>query len=123
MRTWKLWVGLFLGWLAVMGPFGIRACMGQSVAEAVAVGATIVDWGTAVNAVHRAYPETNPVLGRRPSLARVNEYNVVVLAAETFGVTRLPKPWRAPVWCFIAGMETYVVFHEYSIGLRFDVRF
>lgn len=79
------------GWFSPLSP-------AEKVLQGAFLGLGLVDWGQTVNFTQnpalRATEEINPVLGRRPSRARVNVLVPLGLAAHTAGVIALPRPWR-----------------------------
>ncbi len=97
--------------------------------EAVYLTLHVADWGQTRNIVHRADTgcaggpkciELNPILGRNPSIRRVDTYFVVTALAHAAISHALPKDWRKGWQYLTIGMEAGVVGYNYSIGLKFD---
>jgi hypothetical protein len=63
--------------------------------------------------------ETNPVLGRHPSLSAVNAYFAAGLLAHTAVAMALPPPWRGPWQYLTFAFEAGVVAHNASLGIGF----
>lgn len=85
-------------------------------------GLLLADWAqTRYIATHPAdYHETNPLLGKHPSLARTNNYFAASLAVNWGAVYAMPADWR-PAWqySFIA-MEAFFVLRNRSLGIGFE---
>lgn len=88
--------------------------------ETTYFGVTSMDWSQtqqiANNPTH--YYETNPFLGRHPSLANVNILIPSAMAIHAIIAYALPKPFRE-VWQMAwIGVESDMVQHNASIGLK-----
>lgn len=101
----------------------------DSVREATYLALHIADWGQTRNIVHRSNTgcdggatciEKNPILGRNPSISRVDTYFAITALAHVAISYALPKVWRQG-WQYVSiGMEAAVVGHNYSLGLKVD---
>lgn len=90
----------------------------------------VADWGQTRNIVHRADTgcdgaptciERNPILGRNPSIKRVDSYFLFTAVAHTAISYALPPAWRRG-WQYVTiGVEAGVVGYNYSIGLKIDL--
>lgn len=71
-----------------------------------------------IGSAKSGFREQNPLLGRRPSSRRINQYftlNALGHAAVTY---LLPKQYRA-AWQYVTiGLEGTVVAHNFYIGVR-----
>lgn len=89
----------------------------------------VADWGQTRNIVHRADTgcdgqptciERNPILGRNPSIKRVDTYFAVTALAHVAISHALTHEWRNG-WQYITiGVEAGYVGNNYSIGLNID---
>jgi hypothetical protein len=81
----------------------------------------VIDWAQTRNIIKReneGYYEHNHLLGRKPSVDRVNIYFAATLLLHA-GISRaLPKDYRTPWQMFWIGVETNQISENYSIGLR-----
>ena len=95
----------------------------EHTALAAASTATITaDWLLSVNAVRRGnFDEMNPILGTRPSVGRLNTYNVVVVAGNLAVGRMLPSRLRTLWFTAITSFESAIVPHQVNIGLHIDV--
>lgn len=70
----------------------------EGLAGMAVIGLGLVDWGQTIRFTqrdaYRAYEESNPILGRRPSRAAVNAYFPLSLGLFALGVWALPPPYR-----------------------------
>ena len=83
----------------------------------------VADWGQTRNIVKRegeGYYETNPILGRSPSLRRVDTHFAVTALAHTAISYALPPDWRRRWQMVTIGIEAGYVGYNYSIGLKMD---
>lgn len=82
----------------------------------------VADWAqtrhTARNP-HLFY-EKNPILGRHPSLGRVNAYFVTALVANYFLTDALSPKWRTAYQAGLIGLEVYVIGNNKRIGVKMD---
>jgi hypothetical protein len=90
--------------------------------EAAFVGLTIIDWGQTRNIAKHPddYGESNPILGRHPSVGRVNTYFPLAIAGHIIATHYIPHPYR-PWWQYIwIAREGYAVGRNYSFGVRME---
>jgi len=68
-----------------------------------------------------AFHETNPILGRHPSVGRVNNYFAAMIVGHAAISYVLPPAWRQ-AWQYVyIGYELKTVTHNRSIGVRIDL--
>jgi len=80
------------------------------------------DWLLSVDAVRRGnFDEMNPLLGPRPSVGRLNTYNILVLGGNLAIGRVLPSKLRTLWFMAVASFESAIVLHQYNIGLRINV--
>jgi hypothetical protein len=97
--------------LAIAGCTPRQTRIAHVVTGAIAAGAYACDWRqTRANASGgwSAHVETNPMLGTRPSEARVDFYFAAV-AATVLLAELLPERWRPAVYAPIAALELETV--------------
>lgn len=101
--------------------------------QAALTALLIVDWGqTRYLVKHPIDPKQpdgtynwraegyNRFLGEHPSIGRVNNYHVAVLAGHAAISTLLPPGWRKG-WQYVwIGIESDTVYRNHHIGLRVD---
>lgn len=90
---------------------------------AIASSATITaDWLLSANAIQRGtFDEMNPLLGSRPSVGRLNTYNLLVLGSNLAIGRLLPSKFRTIWFTAVTSFETAIVLHQYNIGLHIDL--
>ena len=90
---------------------------------AVTSSATIAaDWLLSVDAVRRGtFDEMNPLLGSRPSVGRLNTYNILVLGGNLAIGRLLPGKLRTLWFTAVASFESAIVLHQYNVGLRINL--
>ena len=91
---------------------------------AVTSSATITaDWLLSIDAVRRDnFDEMNPLLGSRPSVGRLNTYNILVLGGNLAIGRVLPSKLRTLWFTAVAAFESAIVLHQRNIGLRFNLQ-
>ena len=79
----------------------------------------LVDYKQTMDIKNRpGYYEVNPLLGRRPSDARIRNYFIGATVAHAAITYALPEKYR-PVWQWgTIAVEGVVLLHNRSIGLR-----
>lgn len=83
--------------------------------------AIAADWFLSVDAVRRGtFDEMNPMLGSRPSVGRLNTYNVLVLGGNLAMGELLPAKLRTLWFTAMTSFEAAIVLHQYNIGLHLD---
>lgn len=82
------------------------------------------DWLTTVDGVRQGLTETNPILGPRPSLGRVNVMIGAGLLLNTFAVARINNtPLRRGVWLTVLLFEMKAVHGNRQAGCHFSFSF
>ena len=95
----------------------------ELIAETAFVGLAILDWNQTIQVAKHPdrYSETNPVIGKHPSVERVNllmPAGIVLHALVTYALPRKYRPFWQYVWI---GEETACVYQNWKSGLT--VRF
>lgn len=85
----------------------------------------VVDWGQTRNIVHRYqqgedFWEANPILGKHPSIKRVDSYFSFMMVAHVAVAYVLPRGWREGFQYTTTGLKTGLVISNNSIGLKVD---
>lgn len=81
----------------------------------------VADWLTTIDGLRKGYSETNPLLGRRPALGKVNLMIGAGLLTNAFLVPKLKDPeLRRAVWFAVLLLEMEAVRNNYSVGCRFN---
>ena len=90
--------------------------------EAAYLAFHIADWGQTHNLIHRrekeGYWETNRILGKTPSIKRVDSYMAFTMLAHIGISYILPRGWREAFQYTTTGIEAGVVIHNNSVGLK-----
>ncbi len=93
----------------------------DTIRQGVFTGITMMDWAqTRYIAKHPIeFRETNPVLGKHPSIGSVNNYFAVSIIGHAAVSYMLPAgAWREG-WQYVwIGIEVGAVAHNYSMGIR-----
>ena len=82
----------------------------------------LVDWGQTLYIAGNPdeYEENNRILGSHPSRDKVNLYFPIAIGLHTAVAVALPKDYRR-VWQLIwIGIETGMIVHNTSIGIKVD---
>lgn len=81
-----------------------------------------VDWGQTRSIAKNPddYYEVNPLIGRHPSLKRVDRYMAVSAVAHTAIAYVLPPQWRRHFQRVTLSVKAGLVDQNYSIGLTID---
>lgn len=90
--------------------------------QSALTGLLIADWAqTRYIAKHsNTFYETNTVLGKYPSVGRVDNYFALSIVAHAAISTVLPNAWRQG-WQYVwIGIELEKVAHNHSIGVRMN---
>ena len=101
----------------------VHDATGDSLREAGWQVLHIVDWGQTLDIARNPglYHEINPVIGRHPSVGRVNLYMGLSAAGHLAVSWALPKEYRVYWQWMTIGVTGGLVGHNFNIGLR--VRF
>ena len=78
----------------------------------------LVDWAQTRQALRRGWTETNPVLGPRPSSARLTLYNLVALPTVAGIGACLPTGWRTVWYAAVTLLETANITRNAALGLH-----
>jgi hypothetical protein len=82
-----------------------------------------VDWLTTVDGLRKGYPESNPILGRHPSLGRANVLIATGLLTNAFLVPRIrDKELRRGIWVAMLLLETKALHGNTRAGLKLNFR-
>ena len=82
----------------------------------------VIDWGqTRYIARHPwKYDELNPILGKHPSVSKVDKYFAITLVGHTVISHFLPRKYRR-IWQHVSvGVEAGVVVRNYNAGIRLE---
>ena len=119
MRT--LLAILFLAALPVQAGDWTRA---DTARESTYLALHVIDWGQTRNIAHREsedyYEKVNPILGRHPSIGRVNTYMTVSAVAHVGIAYVLPPSWRSVFQYTTMGYVTGLIVSNDRIGLKVD---
>jgi hypothetical protein len=86
------------------------------------IATALVDWGQTLYIASNPdeYKESNVLLGDHPSRDKVNMYFPCAIVLHTAVAVALPKDYRR-VWQLIwIGIETGMIVHNTSIGIKVD---
>ena len=86
--------------------------------EMTYIGLTLIDWGQTRCIVKENYEETNIILGKHPSMEKVDTLIPLGIAAHAVLAGALPPKYRRYWQVFWIGVEGSAVLHNYNIGLR-----
>lgn len=94
----------------------------DSYREAVYLTVHILDWTQTLNIARNPdkWHEKNPILGRHPSVGKVNAYFATTAAIHVGLAYLLPAEWRKTFQYLSIAVEGGVVAHNYSIGIKTD---
>lgn len=116
-----------LAWLlgALLGVFSLSATAADPwsradvTREAVYQALAVVDWGQTLDIEnHPGLYETNFILGKHPSRARINAYFLTTGALHFAATHYLPREWR-PVFQYVSiGIEVGAVSNNYKLGVK-----
>ena len=90
--------------------------------ETTYVALTVVDWGQTRNIVNSKgeYSEINPILGRHPSMGKVDTLIPAGIITHGLIAMALPPKYRRYWQVFFIGFESANVISNYQAGLRVD---
>lgn len=84
----------------------------------------VADWMTTIDGMRKGFEEKNPLLGRRPSLGRVNLMIGAGLLVNTFAVPKIKNPHlRRGVWVGVLLAELHAVHNNRKQGCAFSFSF
>ncbi len=85
----------------------------HTVLAATSSATIAADWLLSVDAVRRGnFDEMNPLLGPRPSVGRLNTYNILVLGGNLAVGRLLPSQLRTLWFMAVASFESAIVLHQ-----------
>ena len=81
------------------------------------------DWLTSVDFLRRSkLPESNALLGPRPSVGRLNTFMTLTVIAN-LSVARISKPsLRRAIWIVVSAGEAKSMLHNLALGYHFNFR-
>lgn len=81
----------------------------------------IIDWGqTREIAVNPKYYETNPILGKYPTLQEVDKYFIACIAGNYLISKALPNNWRRKWQAGSILFQTYYINNNYELGIKMN---
>lgn len=82
----------------------------------------VADWSQTLDIARNPdqHGESNPVLGKSPSVGRVNAYFISSLIAYNSVYYLLPRNHRDKLAGTISALQLYVVASNYHAGVKFD---
>ena len=81
----------------------------------------IIDWGqTREIAVNPKYYETNPILGKYPTLQEVDKYFIVCIAGNYLISKVLPNNWRRKWQAGSILNQIYYINNNYELGIKMN---
>jgi putative lipoprotein len=85
-------------------------------------GITLVDWGqTRYISKHTdRFNEGNPLIGKTPSLAKVNTVFTVRLLAQHYGFQYLPQEYLTPSLIAVNVVYGFTILHNNRLGVKMD---
>ena len=90
--------------------------------ESLYLAAHVADWGQTRDIAQQCgsgtYAETNPIIGRCPSVGRVNTYFFTTALIHAGVATMLPKKYRRLFQVGTLGMEIGYISNNAKIGLK-----
>ena len=81
----------------------------------------IIDWGqTREIAVNPKYYETNPILGKYPTLQEVDKYFIACIVGNYLISKALPNNWRRKWQVGSILFQTYYINNNYKLGIKMN---
>jgi len=83
----------------------------------------IIDWSQTRYIVKHPerFSEENPILGRHPSIGKVNTYFITSILVNSAVGYILPNPYRKYWFGIISGIELYTIGKNINCGVRFNL--
>ena len=79
------------------------------------------DWAQTRNIARRDdLHETNPIMGRNPSISEVNRYFLTYALAYNLSAYLLPEKWATRLSITIGAAQAVTVHKNIKIGVKFD---
>lgn len=90
--------------------------------EATWIAIHTVDWGLTLDIAKNPdkYHEMNPIIGRHPSVGKVNSYMFASTIIHPVFVHILPSKWRPYFQAFTIGISSACVINNFNIGLHIN---
>lgn len=109
---------------AIEKPVDPRMRWPDQVLRGLSSGLIAADWLTTVDGLRKGLPESNPILGRHPSLGKANALIGAGLFANAFLVPKIRNPQlRRAIWLGMTLLELDALRANRSAGLGFNFRF
>lgn len=92
----------------------------QKVWAGVSTALILMDWGQTryISKNPHRFHETNPLMGRHPTMGEVNRHFALSMAANLAVASLLPSKWRTPWLMGVSGMQAHFVIHNKKMGIR-----
>lgn len=92
----------------------------QKVWAGVSTALILMDWGQTryISKNPHRFHETNPLMGRHPTMGEVNRHFALSMAANLAVASLLPSKWRTPWLVGVSGMQAHFVIHNKKMGIR-----
>lgn len=92
----------------------------QKVWAGVSTALILTDWGQTRYIAKNPdrFHETNPLIGRHPSMGEVNRHFALSMAANLAVASLLPSKWRTNWLMGVSGMQAYFVIRNKRLGIR-----
>jgi len=82
---------------------------------------SLIDWPQTIHiAKNPRYHEVNPLIGRHPSVAKVNVWFLTTALLHPVITHYLPKEYRLPWQALSLTVSSVCVFHNFLIGIKID---
>jgi hypothetical protein len=94
----------------------------DTILEGIFIAETVIDWGQTRDIALRPsqYAESNPILGKHPSLSKVDTYFPVAIIAHGVISMALPPKYRKYWQLIWIGIETGATINNASGGVRIE---
>jgi hypothetical protein len=92
----------------------------ERVLGTAALAALAIDWGQTryIAKNPQSFHETNPILGRHPSVGRVDAYFAGAIIGTALLADALPSKWRGPFLAGVVVVELHYVNRNAALGIR-----
>lgn len=108
--------------IGLLSPKAIAWDWDDTAMESLYMAAHIADWGQTRDIAQQcgegSYAETNPIIGRCPSIVRVNAYFFTTALLHAGLAKMLPKKYRRMFQVGTLGMQIGYISNNASIGLK-----
>ncbi len=113
---------ILLSSISLLSPKAIAWDWDDTAMESLYMAAHIADWGQTRDIAQQcgegSYAETNPIIGRCPSIGRVNSYFFATALLHAGVAKMLPKKYRRIFQAGTLGMQIGYISNNASIGLK-----